>query len=274
MIVLMGGLMSSCIDGGWHDSWNANAYGTDTISEHNVITIAQLRNTYSSVITGNSYKEITDDIQLKCVVTGNDIGGNIYSQISVDDGTGAIIIAIAQGGLFGYLPVGQEILVNLKGLYIGGYGKLPQIGTLYTNASGKISVSRMPRMLWNQKFRLTNQMRPESIVPEVFDVTKVKDAAYMEENCGKLMTIKNVKFSIPSKYKVFAHEEDIANSNCTHRTFQGISSSSLVVRTSTYADFAAMALPEGTVNITGIFTRYNNTWQILIRSEKDIKVIE
>ncbi len=274
MIVLMGGLMGSCMDGGWHDSWNVNAYGTDTISERNVITISQLRSDYSSTISGNSYKEITDDIQIKCVVTGNDIGGNIYSQISVDDGTDAIIIAIAQGGIFGYLPVGQEILVNLKGLYIGGYGKQPQIGTLYTNANGRTYVSRMSRLLWNQKFRLTNQVKPETVVPVEFDVTKINDSKYIDQNCGKLMTIKNVKFSMPSEYKVFAHENDIANSNCTHRSFQGISSSKLVVRTSTYADFAGMALPEETVNVTGIFTRYNNTWQILIRSEKDVEVVE
>ncbi len=265
--------MGSCVDGGWHDQWEQDAYGNPNITEKNVITIAELKNTYNSTITGNKYAEITDDIQIKAVVTGNDISGNIYNQISVDDGTGAIIIAIAQGGLFGYLPVGQEILVNLQGLYIGGYGKLPQIGTLYTNASGNTYVSRMSRILWHTHFRLCDQMKPENIVPEEFDVTKVKDATYLNENAGKLMTIKNVKFTIPNKYPVFAHEKDVANSNCSHRSFQGISSSNLVVRTSTYADFAARALPEGTVNITGIFTRYNNTWQILIRSEKDIEEV-
>ena len=51
--------------------------------------------------------------------------------------------------------------------------------------------------------------------------------------------------------------------------------------TSTYADFAAMALPydsinkkPATCNITGIATRYNATWQILIRKTSDIQVIK
>jgi hypothetical protein len=43
-----------------------------------------------------------------------------------------------------------------------------------------------------------------------------------------------------------------------------------VVRTSTYADFANKTLPQGEVDITGIFTRYNDTWQVLIREESDI----
>ncbi len=274
MIVLLGGLMGSCVDGGWHDQWKQDAYGNANIEEKNVITIDELKTKYSSTISGSSYKEITDDIQIKATVTGNDISGNIYNQIAVDDGTGAIIICIAQGGLFGYLPVGQEILVNLKGLYIGGYGQLPQIGTLYTSASGSTYVSRMSRMVWDKHFRLTDQKKPENIVPEEFDKSKVKDSEYLKSNCGKLMTIKGVRFSIPSKYKVYAHEDDIANSNCTHRTFQGISSNNLVVRTSTYADFAAKELPTGTVNVTGIFTRYRNTWQILLRSEADVEVVE
>ena len=54
----------------------------------------------------------------------------------------------------------------------------------------------------------------------------------------------------------------------------GINSSQLVVRTSTYADFAAVPLPTGRVNITGIFTRFRNTWQILIRQKSDIQTIQ
>lgn len=74
--------------------------------------------------------------------------------MAVDDGTGAILICISQGGLFGYLPVGQEILVNLKDLYIGTYGYQPQIGTPYTNASGKTFPSRMNKTVWQQHFKL------------------------------------------------------------------------------------------------------------------------
>ena len=53
----------------------------------------------------------------------------------------------------------------------------------------------------------------------------------------------------------------------------------VVVRTSTYADFAGMTLPYDTINnkpakckITGIATRFNSTWQILIRKSSDIEI--
>ena len=62
-----------------------------------------------------------------------------------------------------------------------------------------------------------------------------------------------------------------AEATTTNHAFKGLSSNSLVLRTSNYADFAAKALPQGSVTVTGIFTRYNNTWQILMRTEGDIQ---
>lgn len=55
---------------------------------------------------------------------------------------------------------------------------------------------------------------------------------------------------------------------------------SFVVRSSTYADFAAQVMPTGKINLTGIFTVYANdpkkygyTWQILLREGSDVEVI-
>ena len=54
--------------------------------------------------------------------------GNIYNELAIQDKTGAIIISIGQSGLYGFLPIGTEILIDLKDLYIGNYGKQAQIG--------------------------------------------------------------------------------------------------------------------------------------------------
>ena len=50
-----------------------------------------------------------------------------------------------------------------------------------------------------------------------------------------------------------------------------ISTGNLVVRTSTFADFANAPMTKDTINLTGIFTRYRNTWQILMRTPADIE---
>lgn len=269
MLVLMGGLLGSCMDGDWDEPKNTeNAFGNAAIEASNVVSIKDLKAQYSSTINSDyQLVQFKENTQIKAVVTGNDIGGNLYNQISVDDGTGAIIISIAQGGLFGYLPVGQELLIELKGLYIGGYGKQAQIGTPYTNKNGNTYVSRMSRALWNQHFKLVGQADASKVVPTEFDKNKVKDETYRQENCGKLMTISGVQFSGANGENAFAVSDSESNVNVS---LSGFSSSDIVVRTSTYADFAAMPLPAGTGNLTGIFTRYRNTWQILLRSEADI----
>lgn len=279
MLVLACSLVTGCMDDDW-DTPNAEAlnkaYGNQEIAETNVITIGSLKEKYESVINAstNSYEQITEDVQIKGRVVGNDIGGNIYNEVSIDDGTGAILICISQGGLFSYLPVGQEIVVDLKGLYIGGYGKQAEIGMPYTNAKGNSYVSRMSRVLWNKHFKLTGVADASKVVAEEFDLSKRTKEEYFTANNGKLMTIKNVEFTNADGKTTFApsEEKDAANSVNRGLSQNGkpIATSSIVVRTSSYADFAAKQLPTGKLNITGVFTRYRTTWQILIRDERDI----
>ncbi len=283
MLVLACSLVTGCMDDDW-DTPNAEAlnkaYGNQEIAETNVITIGSLKEKYESVINAstNSYEQITEDVQIKGRVVGNDIGGNIYNEVSIDDGTGAILICISQGGLFSYLPVGQEIVVDLKGLYIGGYGKQAEIGMPYTNAKGNSYVSRMSRVLWNKHFKLTGVADASKVVAEEFDLSKRTNEEYFTANNGKLMTIKNVEFTNADGKTTFApsEEKDAANSVNRGLSQNGkpIATSSIVVRTSSYADFAAKQLPTGKLNITGVFTRYRTTWQILIRDERDIQSAE
>ena len=138
MLALLCGLFTGCMDGDWDTPSGGHTRGNAQIKETNVQTIAQLKAKYASTLaSAYGYTQVTDDEQIKAVVTGNDIEGNLFGQISVDDGTGAMLIAISEGGINGYLPVGTEILISLKDLYIGNYGYQPQIGTLYESAKGQ-----------------------------------------------------------------------------------------------------------------------------------------
>lgn len=270
-------LFASCMDSGYDEpKLNESPYGNNDITETNVISIADLKEMYGTTISSNMMEQITDDIKIKGVVTGNDIQGNIYNEVSIDDGTAAFIICIAQGGLYGYLPVGQEILVSLKDLYIGAYGQQGEIGTPYTNASGRTYVSRMSRMLWNQHFKLIG-MGGHSVTPIEFDKSKITKstakADYLAENCGRLMVLRNVVLKDADGTAAFAPDDGSVTlvSNCANRAIDGYNTSVIVLRTSSYADFANDPMPTGPVDITGIFTRYNNTWQILLRTVDDIK---
>lgn len=283
-IFLIAGILASfaftsCMDGGYGnitDQQMDEAYGNKDLQETNRITIKELKTKYASEIsTSYSYKQVTEPLQIRGWVTGNDIQGNIYNEVALEDESGeAVLICISQGGLFGALPVGAEILVELNGLYVGNYGKMPEIGTPYTNSSGKTYVSRMNNILWQSHYKLVGNKA--EVKPMEFDLSKVKDAAYLTTNCGKLMTLKNVSFQ-KGGTATFAPDAEKDAANCVARYLKdetggkNIAQASLCVRTSTYAKFAAETLPTGPVNITGIFTRYNNIWQILIREKSDIQ---
>ena len=255
----------------------AAPYGNNSLREKNVISIADLKTQFATVIANSSYKLIEKDMMIKAVVTGNDVSGNIYNQVSVQDASGAIIIAINGSGLSGYLPVGQEILVNLKGLYIGSYKKLPQIGGVNTKISdGSLSMGKIERAVWNQHFKILNPGEADAsmVVPEEFDLTKLTDKAYMEANVCKLMTLKKVKFASANGTNVWAPKDTNTSLELIDaETGKRISSSNLVVRNSGYSKFANEVVPQGVFDITGIFTRFGDNWQIVLRNTDDLKSV-
>lgn len=275
--------LGSCMGDGYADpdlteKVPASPWGNNSLREKNVISIADLKTQFATIINSdNGYKQIEKDMMIKAVVTGNDVSGNIYNQVSVQDASGAIIIAINGSGLSGYLPVGQEILVNLKGLYIGSYKKLPQIGGVNTKLSdGSLGMGKIERAIWNEHFKILNpgEADASTVVPEEFDLTKLSDAAYMEANVGKLMTLKKVKFASANGTNVWAPDDTNTSLELIDaETGKKISSSNLVVCNSGYSKFANEVVPQGVFDITGIFTRYNNTWQIVLRSTDDLKSV-
>lgn len=267
LIAAVCALFASCMDGDWDEpSLSTDLYGNKNISEGNVITIAELIKKYPNVFASTDQNaEITEDIQIKARVTGNDLGGNLYKQISIQDQTGALLVAVNQNGMNGYLPEGQEILIDLKGLHIGGYRKQPELGAPYNGTS----IGRMSKDIWQQHFKVMGgfqDINPNAIQPVEFTSEFAKD---YNNNCGKLVVLKDVHFS-NADGKSTLTTGTATGGNYVNQTLKEFGSN-VVVRTSTYADFGAMVMPTGAVTLTGIATRYNNTWQILIRKTSDIK---
>ena len=264
-------LFSSCMNGDWDepDFNGAAPYGNNSLTEQNVISIAKLINKYPNVFASTDQnKQIDEDIMIKGRITGNDVGGNIYKQVTLQDNTAAIIIAINEGGLNGYLAEGSEILVDLKGLYIGGYRKQPEIGAPYNGNS----IGRMQKDIWAKHFKILGSPDASLIQPVDFKTIKKE----MDANCAKLVILKDVTFKEADGKSTFSTGTSTGNAVNQELDDYG---SKVVIRTSTYADFAAITLPYDTVakkklkcDITGIATRYNSTWQILIRKTSDIVV--
>lgn len=259
-------LFAGCMDKDWDTPDLTDApFGNNSLTEENMITIAELKDIYKDVFNASKDQavKVDKDIKIKGWVVGNDIQGNIYKQVYIQDATGAILVGINEGGVFGYLPMGQEVLVSLKGLHVGAYRKQCQIGAPYNG-----SIGRMDKFTWQKHFKAIGKPNPGKLTELATEFTKGMD---MFENCGKLMTIKGVTLTEADGKATFAPGDGsvATTANCVNRNID--IDKNIVLRTSTYADFAAQPMPQGKVNITGIFTRFNNTWQILMRQSSDIE---
>lgn len=240
--------------------------GNSSIDTTNVVSIAQLKEKYKNYInTSYSYKKVEEPMEIKGYVTGNDVQGNLYNELVIDDGTGAITIGVAQGGLYGLFPVGAEVIIELNGLSVGNYGLHPQIGTPYTSAKGQNSIGRMSRAVWNQHFRLTGKSKTIDPIEFYSSWNPASDGLTYS---GKLVTMKNVSFKGADGKKTFANASAGPGSVSTY--FNELPTTTMVY-TSNFADFASNPLPTDTVNVTGILKRYNNSWELIIRSLDDIK---
>ena len=268
-------LSAACQDGDWAapDFSEGVPYGNNSLTETNVITIAQLKAMYPKYNNTFSCVEITDDVQLRVRVTGNDVQGNIYNSIAVQDEQGnALIVCIAASDLYARMPVGQELLINLKGLYFGCYGAQPQLGTPYTNAAGNTFPSRMNHSIWREHVKLVGKADPSKVVPIDFPANPTM------EDAGKLMTIRNVSVQGADGKVTWASQADAGTYTNVQKYFVDMSSD-IMLYTSTYADFANTPIPTGKMNITGIWkvyqtnTKYSPKWELLIRDFKDIEVI-
>lgn len=248
------------------------SYGNQYIQETNVVTIDALKTEFKDAISNGTLSQITKPTQIKVIVTGNDEGSNIYKQLYVTDGTGSLYVYIDKSGLFSEAPVGQCMLIELNGLYISGYGKQPTICVpYYKEGSETASSGRMSRFIWQQHFKLISAYEGLkaglNIKPAVISNMKSLD---LEKDCGKLVTLVGVKMKDADGKNTFAPSDGSAKlvGGCVNREINGMSD--VVVRTSTYAKFANKIMPTEKINITGIASRYNNTWQIMPRTLDDI----
>lgn len=291
MALVMGLGLTSCMDDDWKaPSGDTPAYGNNTLQEKNVISIDELKTKYG--ITKdmiNDTVRIDDGIQIKGVVTGNDAEGNIYNEIALQDETGGILVCIAQGGLCGQIQVGQEILIDLGGLYIGAYRSQPQIGVPYTltSASGAKSTypSRIARAEWQTRFKLIGKPDATKLVAKEFDYESLKgNETELYKYAGCLVKATGVGFAKADGKTTYAPKSEGASTGYgVMRAFKNMTTgkdyttNEFGVRTSCYSDFAAEKLPEGKLTVTGILTcyksqtKYKATAQILMRQQSDVQ---
>lgn len=292
---------ASCMDDDWKDpNSETSPYGNNSLNvdKEHLKTIAELKEAYEKNDGSVNYAvRIADGTQIKGIVTGNDVEGNIYSQISIQDESDkpGIIISVAQGGLSGQLQIGQEVLINVGGLYYGAYRSQPQLGVNYHDTSkDQYYPSRISRADWQNRFKVIGKPDASKIKVQVFstnpdaskgelNVADLLDADVAYKYAGCLVTLKGVEFAMGDGKTTLAPEDEGKTLGYgVTRYFKGYDKTNkqIGIRTSCYADFAANLVPQGVVDVTGVLScykssaKYNHTVQLALRRFSDIKASE
>ena len=266
MLALSLVMATSCMNDFDEPTFEQPPFGNNEIGEA-THTIAQLKAQFATIISGNSVQEVIDDIIIEGVVVANDETGNVYKQFIINDETGAIIIGVNDVGLYAMVPIGQRVRINCKGLHIGGYGKMAQIGGLYNGKVGRMNKSVYPkhvRLIGSPDLNQA-EMQPQ-VIDESFFTNENKN------NLAKFVRLENVTITEANGTELWAPEEKKNSSNVVERNIK-MGNTKIVLRMSTYADFANEPIPTGLLNINGVMTRYNDYWQFVISSTNDIEQV-
>lgn len=212
-------------------------------------------------------------------VVSSDASGNIYKSIVIQDETAAIALSVNQGSTYTDYRIGQEVVLNVTGLYIGYYNGLQQVGwfDLY---NGEPSLTFMAWDLFlahsekngfpNPDVQYVDQNaewpadNPYCIVTTFSQLPSTGEA--FRNMQSQLVEFRNVHFKEGGKETYAPYQESV------NRTLVDANGRELIVRTSGYSNFYNETLPEGTGTVRGILSYYGTDWQLLLRGKGDVMI--
>lgn len=231
---------------------------------------------------------------IKGRVVSSDATGNIYQSLMVQDATGAMPITVRRASLYNEYHLGQEVVIDVTGLWIGRYNSLMQLGWLGEPYNG---VDQLTFMSFAE-FQAHTQLNGNPVVDTKYvglgadypedrmycislDIDQVADIAALSEECvmlqGQLVEFSNVRF-IDGGEEIYAPYQETVN---RYIVGEG-SAKQIVVRNSGYSTFYNDILPTGTGRVRGILSWYGDGsanssqpnvvqgWQLLLRSLDDV----
>ncbi len=200
-------------------------------------------------------------------VISSDEGGNFFKELVLQDRpenpTAGIMVQVDVSPLFTVYDFGRKIYVKLDGLSVGVRNGVIQIGRREGNNLARISSARMTE-------HLIRTSEVATIVPLELNISE-----FSEDLESLYIRLNDVQFNrfevLGNNPKTFAAEDDDQFDgerlleSCTEGT-------SVILSTSTFADFKSLNLPANRGSIDGILTRdfFDDFYTIYLNSPEGI----
>ena len=213
----------------------------NTIPEGNVITLTDLVNMYS----GTPIHFGEGDTNIYCVVTADEVSGNLYKNVYVTDGNSALNVRlVASGGLY----EGDSIRINLNGTILSEYNGMLQLDSVDVDNN------------------VVKQATNVTLNP--IDAT-IDDVLANPSLVGHLVRLSDVEFLNTDLGTTYA---DAVNQFSANKTLVNCAGSQVLVRTSGFASFAGETIPGGNGEVLAIVGQYNADKQLYLRRTSDVNL--
>ena len=207
---------------------------------------------------------ITTDAVIEGYVSSTDQSGNIYKTIYIQDDptnpTQGFVLSVDAVSTYASYPQGAKVYVKLKGLAMGTYGGVKQLGYMDNGTFGRIPEKMVPTSI------LKSCTAKVTITPKVMTLADMKTAN--DQYIGCLVKVQNAEFDAKVLCSNFAPDGYTVDRQINDPT---TSATTRVVRNSNYASFANQKLPSGKGDFIGILSKYNSTYQLFINNVSDVK---
>jgi len=211
----------------------------------------------------NNFEKIMDDLIIDGVVIANDETDNFYKSIVIQDSTGGIAIRLDGYSLFNVYPVGRKIFVRLKGLWMGDYAGMIQLGA-GVDRSDPLSpeLSSIPQPLFDRI--LIKGPLQQTVTARKLTMNELHDSLQ-----NTLITLTHVEFASSDTGKPYA---DAINKQAVSHSLRTCGNGTVYVRTGGFARFAPALTARGNGEITGVYSIFRTQKQLLLRDTNDVKL--
>jgi len=217
----------------------------------------------------NSPTYTADDI-IEGYVISSDEGGNFYQSMYVQptDGSKGFNISAEVKNIYTSMEPGRKVFLKLKGL---GYANPTSfgIGLIFgAPPTDKYAVDRIAALNVN-KFLIPScdVTSEDAIVHKNLTIAQLTNSNNMYLNT--LVEINNVQFNDATAGGTYDTDRTDAFDSNTYITD---GTNELAIRTSRYANFAGFNTPTGSGKIRGVLTKYGTGFQLILRTERDVKM--
>ena len=160
-------------------------------------TIAELKQLY--IDNGSKPLEIKDNLIIGGQVTSSDRSGNVYRELYIQDASGAISVKIGKSSLYSDYHPGQWIYVRCKGLTIGGYSGMPQLGVEDETDEYETAYIDVQYLIDEHIVRGREDTPLQPLVIGEKEIAEALDkGGFASDKWGRLVTIRGVRYGAPT----------------------------------------------------------------------------